>query len=219
MPAFPDPEQRNPLAADCRHCRALVGARERICWGVGPREAPIVVVGEAPAAGEPDAERWRGGNWTGMAYTGRRSGRKVRGLLEELGIENAYFTNAVKCFPSAAIEPGETSCEGPPEASDNREPAPEERANCRPYLRREIEAIDPDWVVATGKHATQSLLTVEDRTVERFLDFVLDLQSCPTLGVPVLPIFHPSYQEVWISRLGYSYDEYVQKIHNVLQGK
>jgi DNA polymerase len=211
-PDFPDPGSKNALAADCRRCPALVAARERICWGVGPREASIVVVGEAPAAGEPDAERWQGGNRTGMAYTGRRSGRKIRGMTEELDIQNAYYTNAVKCFPSAAIEPGETACEKSPRETDNREPVPEERANCRPYLRREIETIDPECVIATGKHATQSLLAVEDRTVENFLDFVLATQNCPTLGVPVLPILHPSYQEVWISRLGYTYEEYLDAI-------
>jgi DNA polymerase len=217
-PDFPDPDARNPLAGDCRRCPALVAARERICWGVGPLDASIVVVGEAPAAGDPDAGRWQGGNWTGMAYTGRRSGRKVRKLFDEVGVGDAYFTNAVKCFPSAEIEPGESQCEGSPAETDNREPAPAERANCRPYLRREIEEIEPECVVATGKHATQSLFAVEGRTVGRFLDLVLDLQNCPTLGTPVLPILHPSYQEVWLSRLGYSYEKYVEEIRRVLDG-
>jgi DNA polymerase len=215
-PEFPDPDLRNPLAEDCRKCPALVAARERICWGVGPREASVLVVGEAPAAGEPDVERWQGGNWTGMAYTGRRSGRKIRGVIEELGIDDAYFTNAVKCFPSAAIEPAERSCQKPPAETDNREPTAEERANCRPYLRREIEGIDPNCVVATGKHATRSLLAIEGRTLDSFLDLVLDTQRCPTLGVPVLPILHPSYQEVWISRLGHSYEEYLGAIGEAL---
>ena len=48
---FPDPDLQNSLAEDCRKCPALVAARERICWGVGPREASVLVVGEAPAAG------------------------------------------------------------------------------------------------------------------------------------------------------------------------
>ncbi|PSP72255.1 uracil-DNA glycosylase [Halobacteriales archaeon QS_3_64_16] len=216
-PEFPDPNLRNSLAEDCRKCPALVAARERICWGVGPREASVLVVGEAPAAGDPEAGRWQGGNWTGMAYTGRRSGRKIRGMIEELGIRDAYYTNAVKCFPSAAIEPGETSSEKPPAETDNREPTSDERANCRPYLQREVAEIDPECVVATGKHATQSLLAIEGRGVDSFLDLVLDTQRCPTLGMPVLPVLHPSYQEVWIPRLGYDYEEYLRAIGETLE--
>ena len=227
-PDFPDPASSNPLAAECLRCPALVAARERICWGVGPRDASVVVVGEAPAAGEPDADRWQGGNWTGMAYTGRHSGRKIREMCEQLSLEEAYFTNAVKCFPSAAIEPVETGRENAggtdgidrideADETDNREPTAEERANCRPYLRREIEEVDPACVLATGGHATRSLLAVENRTVESFLDLILEVQDCPTLEVPVLPVLHPSYQEVWISRLGYSYGGYVEAVRQELR--
>ncbi|MFD1513285.1 uracil-DNA glycosylase [Halomarina rubra] len=219
MPTFPDADQRLPLAEDCRRCPALVAARNRICWGAGPRDAALVVVGEAPAAGSPDAERWRGGNWTGMAYSGGRSGKKIRTMVEELGHE-AYYTNAVKCFPSAAIPHGDpeaaATLDRPCHETDNREPHPEERANCRPYLREEVERIDPDCVLATGRHATESLLAVEGRTVDGFLDLVLERQNCPTLGVPVLPVLHPSYQEVWIARLGYDRESYLAAIDDAL---
>nr|WP_282594565.1 uracil-DNA glycosylase [Halomarina salina] len=207
------------MAEDCRRCPALAAARERICWGAGPRDAALVVVGEAPAAGSPDAERWRGGNWTGMAYTGQRSGRKIRTMVEELGHE-AYYTNAVKCFPSAAIPHDDPEAAAdldcPTHETDNREPHPEERANCRPFLREELDRIAPDCVLATGKHATQSLLAVEGRTVDGFLDLVLTVQECPTLGVPVLPILHPSYQEVWMGRLGYDRESYLAAIGEAL---
>jgi len=218
-PSLPDPDSRNSLAEDCRRCPALAAARNRICWGAGPRDAPLVVVGEAPAAGEPEVDRWQGGNWTGMAYSGRRSGRKIRTMVEELGRE-AYYTNAVKCFPSAAVPPDDPGAaerlDRPPHETDNREPAPDERANCRPYLRREIDGIAPDCVLATGKHATQSLLAVEGRDVESFLDLVLDVQSCPALGAPVVPILHPSYQEVWIARLGHDRASYLAAIDEAL---
>jgi len=69
MPAFPDPETRNALADECRRCPDLVEAREHISWGNGPLDSDLVVVGEAPGTGNPAADRWRGGNWTGMAYT------------------------------------------------------------------------------------------------------------------------------------------------------
>ena len=101
MATFPDPEDRNELAADCRRCPEPAAAREHISWGVGSLEATLFVVGEAPGAGDPGADRWQGGNHTGMAYTTRHSGRRIRDLFEGLGYDpdDLYFTNAVKCFP------------------------------------------------------------------------------------------------------------------------
>jgi hypothetical protein len=56
-PAFPDPDDRLVLEPDCARCPGLVESRECISWGVGPRDADVVVVGEAPGAGEPAAEQ------------------------------------------------------------------------------------------------------------------------------------------------------------------
>ncbi|MFB6171242.1 MAG: uracil-DNA glycosylase family protein [Haloarculaceae archaeon] len=207
MPEYPRESARNALTTDCRRCPALVESRECIAWGNGPRDAALVVVGEAPGAGDPDADRWRGGNWTGMAYTARHSGRRVRDLLADAGYGpgDCYFTNAVKCFPAAADD--ETS---------NREPTDEERANCRPYLRREIEQVAPDAVVATGRHATQSLLAVEGRDLDGFLEVVLEPIPCPTVGAPVLPLLHPSYQDIWLARLDHSRETYVDAVRAAL---
>ena len=191
MVTFPDPADRNVLAEDCRRCPALAEARTCIAWGVGSLDATLVVVGEAPGAGSPEAARWRGGNHTGMAYTARHSGRRVRTLLESLGYgpDELYFTNAVKCFPSN----GEGS---------NREPTAGERANCRPYLLAELEQVDPACVVPTGRHATTSLLAAAGRDLEGFLETVLEPIETDELP-PLLPILHPSYQDVWLRRLGY----------------
>ncbi|QLH80413.1 uracil-DNA glycosylase [Halosimplex pelagicum] len=206
MPDFPDPESRNALAEDCRRCPALAECRERIAWGNGPADASLVVVGEAPAAGDPDADRWRGGNLTGLAYTSRRSGRKIREVVADAGYAgDAYYTNAVKCFPADPADPG-----------DNREPTTEERANCRSYLVEEIEAVGPTAVLATGKHATKSVLAVEGRELEGFLDSVLEPVGCERLGTTLVPLVHPSYQEVWIGRLGYSRAEYVEAIRETV---
>lgn len=204
MATFPDPEARNVLAADCRRCLDLVADRSCISWGVGSLDATLVVVGEAPGAGDPEADRWQGGNHTGMAYTARHSGRRIRDLLEGLGYdpEDLYFTNAVKCFPSD----GEGS---------NREPTAEERANCRPYLLEELDAVDPACVVPTGRHATESLLAATDRRLDGFLDVVLDPIETDALP-PLLPLLHPSYQEVWVDRLGYDPGEYEAAVGDAL---
>lgn len=207
VPPAPDPDEQNALASDCQRCPALVESRECISWGNGPRDAALVVVGEAPGYGHPDAERWRGGNWTGMAYTSRHSGRRVRALLAEVGYRGGacYFTNAVKCFPADPEDP-----------TTNREPTAEERVNCQPYLREEITAVAPRAVVPTGKHATQSILSLEDTEIDGFLDAVLEPVDCPTLGTTAVPLLHPSYQEVWLSRLGYDREGYVAAIRETL---
>lgn len=77
-------------------------------------------------------------------------------------------------------------------AWSNREPTPTERANCRPHLRTEIDRVEPEVVIPTGKHATTSVLAFEDRRVESFLDLVCEPVDCPTLGLTALPILHPS---------------------------
>lgn len=189
----------NRLADDCRRCPALCAARERIVWGTGPRDARLFVVGEAPAAGDPNADEWRGGNLTGLAYTSRASGRTVRALLADAAEERAYYTNAVKCHPP-----------------ENRDPTATERANCRSWLRRELDAIAPEVVLPTGKHATKSVLAVlaPDHELDGFLDAVLE--PIETDAATVVPLLHPSYQAVWLSRLGYTRDGYVAAVSTLI---
>jgi len=197
MPEFPDDDRRNTLAADCQRCPNLAESRTCISWGNGPLDADLVVVGEAPAEGDPDAEQWQGGNLTGMAYTSRASGRKIRGLLADAGFGHGacYYTNAVKCHPP-----------------ENRDPTDDELANCRPYLVSEVETVSPRAVVTTGKHATRTVLALDDESLPSFLDSVLEPRYSETMDVSILPLLHPSYQEVWLSRLGYSREEYIAAI-------
>ena len=196
-PPFPDAESQHTLADDCRRCQKLTESRTCISWGNGPLDATLVIVGEAPAAGNPDAERWRGGNRTGMAYTSQASGRKIRTLLADAGFghDDCYFTNAVKCHPP-----------------ENRDPTSEELANCRPYLVAEVETVAPNAVVSTGKHATETVLALDGESLHGFLDSVLEPRHSDALDCSVVPLLHPSYQEVWLSRLGYSREEYIAEI-------
>ncbi|WP_115865520.1 uracil-DNA glycosylase [Halorussus litoreus] len=226
MPEPPDPDSRNVLEPGCSRCPALADSRERISWGNGSLDADVVVVGEAPAYGDPDADRWRGGNWTGMAYTSRHSGRKIRGLFADAGLapDECYFTNAVKCFPvDGDSDEGESS---------NREPTATERANCRGHLRAEIEQVRPAVIAPTGKHATLSVLGCEtppeSRNGERhgrepadalsggFLDAVLDPVESGAFDATVLPLLHPSYQNVWLPRIGYAREEYVDALRKAV---
>jgi uracil-DNA glycosylase family 4 len=194
-PTPPAPEEALVLAPDCRRVPALVASRDRIAWGNGPADAAVVVVGEAPAAGDPEAADWPGGNRSGLAYTSRHSGRRIRSLLSAVGVDDAFYTNAVKCFPADG-------------AGSNREPTDCERSNCRDHLRAELDRVEPTVVLATGRHATATLLAVEGSELDGFVDRVLEPIDCPTLGATVVPLLHPSYADVWRSRLGYDRDGY-----------
>lgn len=203
---FPDADSRYVVESGCERCPALEECRERISWGNGSRDADVFVVGEAPGAGEPSADRWRGGNYTGLAYTTRHSGRRIRKLLAAVGHPDAYYTNAVKCFPRDENQNGET----------NREPTAEERANCRVHLETELERVEPEVVVATGKHATKTMLAFDGKSLDGFVDSVLEPVELEAFGVTLLSVLHPSYQDVWVSRLGYSPEEYEAAIRERL---
>jgi len=72
--------------------------------------------------------------------------------------------------------------------------------------------VAPDAVLTTGKHATETVLALDGESLDGFLDSVLDPRASDALGVPVVPLLHPSCQEVWLSRLGYERAEYVEAI-------
>jgi uracil-DNA glycosylase family 4 len=105
----------------------------------------------------------------------------------------------VKCFP----------CDG---AGSNREPTATERENCRAHLETEVAVVDPEVVVSTGKHATATMLAFDGRELDGFLDAVLEPVALDAFDVTLLPLLHPSYQDVWLSRLGYTDAEYREAI-------
>jgi uracil-DNA glycosylase len=144
----------------CRRCPRLVAWREEAAanpparfageryWarplpGFGDPEARVLVVGLAPAA--------HGGNRTGRLFTGDRSGDFLFASLHRTGFANQgtslsvddgllltglYLTAVVRCAPP-----------------DNK-PAPGERANCLPYLVRELAMLaNVRVVIALGAFA------------------------------------------------------------------
>ena len=67
-----------------------------------------------------------------------------------------------------------------------------------------------------GRHATESLLAATDRSLDGFLEAVLEPVETDRLP-PVLPVLHPSYREVWIPRLGYDDDGYRRAMRAALE--
>jgi len=117
----------------CERCSDLVASRSRIVDGVGPDDADLLFVGEAPGQREDEQ---------GEPFVGR-SGTVLDDALRDAGLSRAdvRITNCVRCRPP-----------------DNRDPTAEERSNCRPYLDREIELVDPLAIVTLGKVPGEHLL-------------------------------------------------------------
>ncbi len=117
---------------ECTRCR-LHEERNRIVFGEGNPEAPVVFVGEGPGAQE---------DRTGRPFVGR-AGELLTRMIESVGWrrEDVYICNIVKCRP-----PG------------NRVPALDEVATCRPFLDKQLLAIRPVVIVTLGKPAISTLL-------------------------------------------------------------
>lgn len=112
-----------PPNPNCTRC-ALHKSAETVCMkGVGPKNADIVVIGEAPGATE---------DRKGIPLYGR-SGQLLRGELHKARLTEPFITNVVRCRPP-----------------DNRKPTPEEIKACRPYLDYELATIKPKYVVTCG---------------------------------------------------------------------
>lgn len=111
----------------CTNCR-LHETRTKAVPGEGDPETEVVFVGEGPGFNED-----RGGR----PFIGRAGDLLVK-LLASIGWrrEEVFITNIVKCRPP-----------------DNRDPQPDEIAACAPYLRRQLEILDPAVVVTLGRHS------------------------------------------------------------------
>ncbi|HET8786568.1 MAG TPA: uracil-DNA glycosylase [Candidatus Limnocylindrales bacterium] len=128
-----DAERRAALEAiaaevrDCTRCR-LHATRTHAVPGEGDPSTEVVFIGEGPGQNE-DLE--------GRPFVGRAGGLLVS-LLAHIGWtrEDVYITNIVKCRPPR-----------------NRDPEPDEVAACAPYLRRQLEVLDPAVIVTLGRHS------------------------------------------------------------------
>ncbi len=118
--------------AACTLCPLHKG-RTRAVPGEGHPETEVVFVGEGPGYNE-DKE--------GRPFVGQAGGL-LNELLKAIGWrrEEVFITNVVKCRP-----PG------------NRDPEPIEIAACAPYLKRQLEVLDPAVIVTLGRHSLQTFM-------------------------------------------------------------
>jgi uracil-DNA glycosylase len=160
--ALMDWEALARAVAECRAC-GLCESRTNTVFGVGDPRPDWLVVGEAPG----EQEDLQGEPFVGQA------GKLLDNMLRTLGVDRSrkvYIANALKCRP-----PG------------NRNPDPEEVARCAPFLRRQVELLQPKIILAMGRFAVQSLLGSTE-PIGKLRGRVHEY-----LGVPLVVTYHPAY--------------------------
>lgn len=187
----------------CRKCPRLVEYRERVArekrrayldwtyWGkpvpgFGDPEAQLLILGLAPGA--------HGSNRTGRMFTGDRSGAFLYYALYRAGfanqptwqrpddglqLHNVYIAAAGRCAPPA------------------NKPLPSELLNCRPYVERELDILQPRAVLALGKIAWDVYLSIlKDRGViaSRGAYPFGHGSEAEFAGTRLFGVYHPSQQ-------------------------
>ena len=158
-----DWETLEARVASCTNCD-LHKARAQTVFGTGNKNAHWMIIGEAPGA---DEDR------QGEPFVGR-AGQLLNAMLLAIGLkrEEVYIANTVKCRPP-----------------NNRNPLPAEAQLCESFLKRQIELIQPDIILAVGKVAAQNILH-SDETVGAMRGKQLLL---PEFNIPVVVTYHPAY--------------------------
>lgn len=148
--------------AGCTRCAELAASRTQTVFGVGSANARVVFFGEAPGA---DEDR------QGEPFVGR-AGQLLDKIIAACTMrrEDVYIMNTLKCRPPA-----------------NRNPEPDELANCRPYWERQLEIIQPEFIVCLGRFAAQMLLDTT-QSIGKMRGKVHSFR-----GIKVLCTYHPSY--------------------------
>jgi DNA polymerase len=154
----------------CRKCRLCEG-RTQTVFGQGNPDARLVFVGEAPGF-EEDRQ--------GLAFVGR-AGQLLTKMIAAMGLarDDVYICNVIKCRPP-----------------NNREPAADEILACSGYLRRQLEIIQPEVLVALGAPAAKTLLNTADSIGKlrgRFHDYFFSGITGSGPSVPLMPTYHPAY--------------------------
>ena len=147
---------------DCRRCKLWQG-RTHLVFGEGNPRARLVFVGEGPGRDE-DME--------GRPFVGEAGKLLTRIIENGMGLKrgDVYICNVVKCRPPK-----------------NRVPEADEVEACLPFLKRQLEIVNPDVICALGLTAAQNLLGrpfVMNRERGKWVSF---------LSVPVMPTYHPAY--------------------------
>jgi uracil-DNA glycosylase family 4 len=152
----------------CTLC-GLCEGRTQTVFGEGDPDAKLMFIGEGPGQNE---------DRLGRPFVGR-AGDMLNKQITAMGLsrEEVYIATVVKCRPP-----------------NNRAPTPIEAQTCWGYLRRQIQAIQPQVIVTLGGPATKLLLnTTKGITAVRGTWHYFDQLVPDGPAIPVMPTFHPAY--------------------------
>ncbi len=149
--------------AGCRAC-GLCETRTQTVFGVGNRNADLMIIGEAPGVDEDRA---------GEPFVGR-AGRLLNLMLAAIGLrrDQVYIANILKCHPPR-----------------NRDPEPEEAQRCEPFLLQQLELVRPRLVLSVGRISAQNLLRT-GTAVGRLRGQWFELGP---EKLPLMVTYHPAY--------------------------
>ncbi|MCH2595838.1 MAG: uracil-DNA glycosylase [Pirellulales bacterium] len=152
----------NAVVTQCTLCEELAESRTQTVFGVGNPQARLCFLGEAPGA---DEDR------LGEPFVGA-AGQLFNKILAacHLAREDVYILNVLKCRP-----PG------------NRNPTPVEAQNCRRFLDRQLQLIQPEFICCLGSIAAQNLLDTNE-AVGKMRGKVHSYR-----GIQVVCTYHPAY--------------------------
>lgn len=160
--ALPDDlEALREVVRTCGNCR-LCQTRRNTVFGEGDPHARLMFIGEGPGADEDASGR----PFVGAA--GQLLDKMITAMQFSRG--EVYIANIVKCRPP-----------------NNRNPEPDEAANCIGYLKKQISLIKPECIVLLGAVALKFLLERRDG-VSKLRGNWLDYN-----GIPLMVTFHPSF--------------------------
>jgi DNA polymerase len=146
---------------------ALKRSATNTVFADGTPKGRVMFIGEAPGR---DEDR------IGKPFVGR-AGQLLDKMLASIGLDrniNAYITNVINWRPP-----------------DNRDPSPEEAAQCLPFLRRHIELADPKVIVLLGAVAGRHVMGISDGIMKsrgRWMEYRVGERM-----VPIMPTLHPAY--------------------------
>jgi uracil-DNA glycosylase len=160
--------------ADCRRC---AGMKPPVVMGQ-PVISPVLLVGQAPGDKEPQMGR-------PFAWT---AGKNMFRWFAGLGVDEARFRERVYMAAVCRCFPGKN-----PKGGD-RVPTDEEIANCKPWLLRELEIVQPQLIVPVGRLAIEQFLPPAPLTehIGRAHVFVHQRRT-----IDLIPLPHPSGASTW----------------------
>ncbi len=149
----------------CVRCAELAATRKTVVFGAGNANAELMFVGEAPGSSEDEQ---------GVPFVGQ-AGKLLETLLGEIGMTRGkvFIANVLKCRPPA-----------------NRDPQPVEIDNCKGYLYRQVELIQPTVICTLGNFSTKLLR--EDPTGITRVHGQPEVLTLGRRAVRLYPIFHPA---------------------------